>query len=159
MPKITRILCPIDFSEESRHAIDHATAMARWYNASLTGLHVQSPMFMPDPGRSAPEDVLERLRTETLACFVGAGAIGVGLDIIVDIGGAARQILARAAALPADVIVMGTHGASGFEHLVLGSVTEKVLRKASCPGTDRATSRPSDVAASLQEPAVRGGFL
>jgi nucleotide-binding universal stress UspA family protein len=45
----------------------------------------------------------------------------------------AKSILERAASLPADLIVMGTHGASGFERLMLGSVTEKVLRKATCP--------------------------
>ena len=43
------------------------------------------------------------------------------------------MILDRAASLPADLIVMGTHGAGGFQHLVLGSVTEKVLRQAACP--------------------------
>ena len=130
MTAITRILCPVDFSEESRHAIDYATAIARWYNASLTGLYVYSPMFTPDPG--SPEDELKRLHAETLACFTGA-AVGVSLEVIVDVGRPAHQILARAAALPADLIVMGTHGASGFEHLVLGSVTEKILRKAPCP--------------------------
>ena len=90
-------------------------------------------MFMTDPGLASPEDELKRLQAETLACFEGAGAVGVGLDVIVDVGRPAHQILAHAAALPADLIVMGTHGSSGFEHLVLGSVTEKVLRKAPCP--------------------------
>jgi len=46
-------------------------------------------------------------------------------------GQPAEEILKAASALPADVIVMGTHGAGGFEHLILGSVAEKVLRKAS----------------------------
>jgi nucleotide-binding universal stress UspA family protein len=48
-------------------------------------------------------------------------------------GDAASEILDRAAAMPSDLIVMGTHGRSGFERLVLGSVTEKVIRKATCP--------------------------
>ena len=52
---------------------------------------------------------------------------------MVESGYPVRHILARAAALPADLVVMGTHGRSGFERLVLGSVTEKVLRKAPCP--------------------------
>jgi nucleotide-binding universal stress UspA family protein len=55
------------------------------------------------------------------------------LEILIDLGQPASQILERAASLPADLIVMGTHGTSGFEHLVLGSVTEKVLRRARCP--------------------------
>jgi nucleotide-binding universal stress UspA family protein len=49
------------------------------------------------------------------------------------VGSPAALILDRAAALPADLIVMGTHGTSGFQHLMLGSVTERVLRKAVCP--------------------------
>jgi nucleotide-binding universal stress UspA family protein len=49
------------------------------------------------------------------------------------VGRPAGEILKAAAVLPADLIVMGTHGASGFERLVLGSVTEKVLRQATCP--------------------------
>ena len=52
---------------------------------------------------------------------------------MVNVGQPAREILDCAATLPADLIVMGTHGHSGFEHLLLGSVTEKVLRKATCP--------------------------
>jgi nucleotide-binding universal stress UspA family protein len=58
---------------------------------------------------------------------------GIGLDILIDIGQPASHILGRAKSLPADMIVMGTHGTSGFQHLVLGSVTERVLRKATCP--------------------------
>jgi nucleotide-binding universal stress UspA family protein len=133
MTSIARILCPIDFSEESAHAVDHAIAMARWYNASLTGLHVYDPSFVPGPGLEGPEAELKRLEDDTRASFVGAGATGVGLEILVDVGRPAHQILARASAMPADLIVMGTHGTSGFEHLVLGSVTERVLRKAPCP--------------------------
>jgi nucleotide-binding universal stress UspA family protein len=135
---IQRILCPVDFSEVSRHAIDHAVAIARWYKASITALHVCSPMFMPVPGLAAPdqretEAERERVHAEALACFESARASGVAVDVLIVIGPAAREILDRAAALPANLIVMGTHGTSGFEHLVLGSVTEKVLRKAPCP--------------------------
>jgi nucleotide-binding universal stress UspA family protein len=138
MAMIKRILCPVDFSEASRHAIDHAAAIARWYQASISALHVYHPMFMPVPGLPTPEtrvteDELNRVRAEALTCVESARASGVDMDVLIDIGQPARQILGRAAALPADLIVMGTHGTSGFEHLILGSVTEKVLRRASCP--------------------------
>jgi nucleotide-binding universal stress UspA family protein len=138
MVPIKQILCPVDFSGASRHAIDHAVAMARWYQGSITALHVYNPMFMPVPGLPLPEErvteaELQRVHAETLACFESASAIGVGVDVLIDTGQPAGRILDRAAALPADLIVMGTHGASGFEHLILGSVTEKVLRKAPCP--------------------------
>jgi nucleotide-binding universal stress UspA family protein len=135
MLPIQRILCPIDFSEASRHAIDHATAIAGWYKASLIGLHVDRSMLMHVPGFARPvtEEELKRLHAETFARFETARGTGVDVDVLIDTGQPAHQILDRAASLPANLIVMGTHGASGFEHLVLGSVTEKVLRKAPCP--------------------------
>ena len=55
------------------------------------------------------------------------------VDVIVETGQPVTRILERAAADKADVLVMGTHGTSGFEHFVLGSATEKILRKATCP--------------------------
>jgi nucleotide-binding universal stress UspA family protein len=54
-------------------------------------------------------------------------------ELHVEDGPIAAEILKKASTMPADVIVMGTHGAGGFEHLMLGSVAEKVLRKATCP--------------------------
>jgi nucleotide-binding universal stress UspA family protein len=137
MVTIQRILCPVDFSETSQHAIDHALAIARWYKASIAALHVHSPAFEPLTVQTSDDGVadadLTRVRAETAALFEGARADGISVDVLVDVGQPARQILDRAASLPADLIVMGTHGASGFEHLLLGSVTEKVLRKAPCP--------------------------
>ena len=138
MAPITRILCPIDFSEASQHAIEHAIVIARWYKASITALHVYNPAFTPIPGlppleSRVPEPELTRVRAETSKCFERAIASGVGLDVVVDVGQPAARILVRSVDAHSDLIVMGTHGASGFEHLLLGSVTEKVLRKARCP--------------------------
>lgn len=138
MPGVSRILCPIDFSDPSAHAIEQAVALARWYRARLTALHVYSPIFMPVPGLPAPADrvgaeELERVRLQIEACVEAAGPADVAVDAIVDVGQPARQILDCARRLPADLVVMGTHGAGGFEHLVLGSVTEKVLRRSNCP--------------------------
>ena len=137
MASIRRILCPIDFSAASQHAIEHALAMARWYGARVTALHVYDPVFMAVPGLPAPEQrvpqaEIHRVSTETAACVVRAGAEGVPVDVVVGVGHPAHEILHRSVALGADLIVMGTHGTSGFAHLVLGSVTEKVLRKAPC---------------------------
>jgi nucleotide-binding universal stress UspA family protein len=138
MTHIKRLLCPVDFSSASQHAIAHAVAIARWYHASITGLHVYSPMFMPVPGLPAPEDrvpdvELKRVESETVALFEAAHTEGIPLDVRVEVGRPAAHILDRAAALGVDMIIMGTHGASGFEHLVLGSVTEQVLRRSVCP--------------------------
>ena len=138
MSPITHVLSPIDFSETSRHAVDQAVAIARWYHARLTALHVYPVMFMPVPALPAPQDrvpesELKRVRGDAAAFLEDADTAGLNADVVVRVGQAARQILESAAALPADLIVMGTHGAGGFERLVLGSVTEKVLRKATCP--------------------------
>jgi len=136
--RISRILCPVDFSETSRHALDQAAAIAGWYRAQLTVLHVYTPMFMPAPtlpmpGARVAGSELERVR-EDVRTFVDASTGGGGdADEVVDVGRASARILERAVTLPADLIVMGTHGAGGFEHLILGSVTERVLRKAGCP--------------------------
>lgn len=137
---IERILCPIDFSEASAHAIDQAVAVAGWYKARITALHVCSPMFLSVPGLdiSGPGEATNALKTEglrnqTAAHCEAATTAGIGLDILIDIGQPASHILERANSLPADLIVMGTHGTGGVLHLVLGSVTERVLRKATCP--------------------------
>jgi nucleotide-binding universal stress UspA family protein len=139
MSDIKRILCPVDLSEAAAHAAEHAVALAGWYKARITALHVYNPLFMPVPGLPLPEDrvipavEMQLVQGETAQCFRRATEAGIGLDVVIDVGQAVPEILARATSLPADLIVMGTHGASGFEHLMLGSVTEKVLRKSPCP--------------------------
>jgi nucleotide-binding universal stress UspA family protein len=134
------VLCPTDFSDASAHAVEWAVVMAGHYRARLTALHVASPILMgvPGPAPAMPvepmgEGELEQLRKTVTAEFVAASADQGRLNVLVDVGHPIARILERAERLPADLIVMGTHGASGFEHLVLGSVTEKVLRKARCP--------------------------
>ena len=133
---LARVLCPTDFSEASEHAIDHALALASRYHARIAALHVVEVPVVTEfgMGGGAPIDeaVVERLRARIAACF-SAAAAGLPVDIHVEVGQPVRRILEDAVALSADLIVIGTHGASGFEHLMLGSVTEKVLRKAPCP--------------------------
>lgn len=141
MIEIRRILCPIDFSEFSRRALDHAVAIARWYNASVTAVHVDAAIeivgYGPAPMLGIPATWAITDRTALLADlkrFVDAAAApGVTIETVLREGPAAAEILRQATALNADLIIMGTHGASGFERLMLGSVTEKVLRKATCP--------------------------
>ena len=139
MVKIDRIVCPVDFSDFSRRALDYAVALARWYGARLTVLHVHhapfsaatqlAPLAPVEPVVVTPID-LEQIRSR-IAAFTPAEAQAlVPVEPKAAEGDPAREILAEAAS--ADVIVMGTHGRSGFERLVLGSVTEKVLRKATC---------------------------
>jgi nucleotide-binding universal stress UspA family protein len=139
MVSITRILCPVDYSEFSRHALDCAVGVARWYDAALTALHVVPPITtsLPASGEGlypalvfSPED-LQQFRDE-LNVFVGAPDVRA-LDTQVVQGTATAEVLRLATDLPADLVVMGTHGRSGFERLMLGSVTERVLRRSPCP--------------------------
>ena len=131
--KLARVLCPTDFSEASAHAIDHAVVLASRYHARIAALHVVGEPVTEFGETPIDDATIERLRTRTAGCFSEAASAGVGLDTYVEVGPPARRILDRAVTLPADLIVIGTHGATGFEHFVLGSVTEKVLRKAPCP--------------------------
>lgn len=131
-----RILCPVDFSDGSRHALDHAVAIARWYGGTVAAVHVVHPIPYADPLMAGaiifmPED-LDRTRQE-LAEFVTDETGTTPIDTAVVQGDATQTILKWAEDPPADLIVMGTHGRRGFERLILGSVTERVLRKASCP--------------------------
>ena len=134
--KVTRILCPVDFSDASRQAIDEAVVVAGFYKSRISALHVLAPLTLAMTGvATTGEDVseLDRLRRLTGHEFAAATARNIAVDVLVDVGQPAGVIVERASSLPADLIVMGTQGAGGFQHLVLGSVTEKVLRKATCP--------------------------
>lgn len=139
MLTLKRILCPIDFSESSRRALHFAKVLSSWYEAPLTVLHVcvDLPVYevaSPFGHTAAATAVLERQqladRRIAVRRFVGDETVAV----IVREGADARgEILKEAAACGASLIVMGTHGRSGLEHMLLGSIAEKVLRKAPCP--------------------------
>lgn len=139
MIAINHILCPVDFSDASRHALHHAAALAKWYRAELTLLHVHQAIAVPaGPPEVMPVMVMTPAQQgQLVAALRNVVATEVGDHILTHVrvieGSAAREILECAETRAADLIVMGTHGATGFERLVLGSVTEKVLRKALCP--------------------------
>ena len=141
MIEIRRILCPVDFSDHSRRALDHAIAIARWYEATVTVLRVFSPAPVATfgPGPVVLEPIVltsvdrDQLLADTKAFAETESAPGITIEALVREGNAAEEILEQATSMKADLLVIGTHGRSGFERLVLGSVTEKVLRKANCP--------------------------
>lgn len=139
--EIRHILCPIDFSDYSRRALDHALAIARWYESTVTVLHVFSPVpavaLSPGPVIFEPTVFTpvarEKLVTETKAFIDKEAARGITIEAVVRAGTPAAGIVDEALSLNADLLVMGTHGRSGFDRLLLGAVAERVLRKASCP--------------------------
>jgi nucleotide-binding universal stress UspA family protein len=140
MIQIERVLCPVDLSELSRWALDHAIAIAAWYEARLEVLYVAETLH-PYPGTdpTAPAWIVLRpelhgpLRSEVERFAGPALEAGLATHVEVREGFVVSTILEEAAHHDADLVVMGTHGRGGFERWVLGSVTEKVLRKAACP--------------------------
>lgn len=146
MIEIKSILCPVDFSEFSRHALAHAVVIARWYEATVTVFHayaaVPPPVLFssnlgPVPAEPIPSPPAHEIREAMLGDLKrfadSASTAGAQVRFEARPGSAVRAILDEAESLHADFIVLGTHGRGGLDRLVLGSVTEKVLRKASCP--------------------------
>ena len=145
MKAFKSILCPVDFSEFSRRALDHALAVARCYGATVTALHVATPlptgvnvpaylgaevavpMALPATDRAVLREQVQRLADAERAPGV---PVNVAVEEAPDVH---REILVQAERLGSDLIVLGTHGRSGFERLFLGSTAERVLRKARCP--------------------------
>ena len=141
MIEIRRILCPVDFSECSRRAVDHAMAIARWYGSSVTAVHVfPLPQVAASPSGPILMDPIlltaaarDQLMADMKRLLDVERAPGIVTDVVLREGAAASEILEQAATMKADLVVMGTHGRSGVDRLLLGSVTEKVLRKVRCP--------------------------
>ena len=139
MLTLTRILCPTDFSDISTRAEAYATALASRYDAELHLMHVDPPTPVMSPYGEIPVDIRlfeeqrEQAEKDLAAARERARAVGVAADASVRGGQPAREILAMADEIHADLVVLGTHGRGGVEHLLLGSVAEKVMRKASCP--------------------------
>jgi nucleotide-binding universal stress UspA family protein len=143
MITIRRILCPVDFSRFSLHAFEQAVELAREFGAEVTALHASAvapvtslaPIGAPivlEPARLTSDErqaITRRLRDFTDE--VGAGHLTIQTTLHEQEPVAA--IIDIALTWPADLIVMGTHGRAGFDRLLLGSVAERVLRKAPCP--------------------------
>ena len=153
MSAFQNILSPIDFSPFARRALDHALALARVEGSRLTVLYVapsvstvvaaiESPFLLPT---LYAQDDLDRFRDDVRR-FVEESATDVPVVCEVVEGHPAQVIAALAADRGADLVVMGTHGRTGFDRLVLGSVTERVLRQAPC--SVLVVTRPRDAAAA-----------
>ena len=134
MIRMTHVLCPVDFSDTSQHALDHAGAIASWYDARLTVLYV----FANVPTMDVPPLVLEDADRARLIASLKEMARRVPDTVprefrVEEAESVHEEVLAQIVATHADLLVLGTHGRSGFQHLFLGSVTEKVIRQAPCP--------------------------
>ena len=144
MLRLKKILVPVDYSDCSRVAMEYALFLAERFDAEIEVLHVvetppdgeEHTVVRPDTGE---EQLLSELlmqqavkaETEFLAPFVRDATIPIERSLLK--GRPGKVVVEAATDRGADLIVMGTHGRSGFERLIMGSVTERVLRSAHCP--------------------------
>ena len=147
MLPITRILCPTDFSEPSYEALKYGVELASHFGAEICLVYVMQEVPRPTWALQlySDPDVYEMEITEYEQALHG-NALRKANEVIdqrlpkdaksraiVAQGDTAAEIARIAEEEHADLIVIATHGMTGWRHLVFGSVTEKVLRLAGCP--------------------------
>jgi universal stress protein A len=137
---VQRILCPVDFSNESVYALRYAAMLASHFEGELLIVHAVEPLpypveFGPLPAlfTDAEPVLLERSREQLEALRKKEFPDAIAARTLVEVGVAEHAICECAKRESADMIVLSTHGRSGLSHLLLGSVAERVLRFAHCP--------------------------
>lgn len=142
--KYQRILIAADDSECSKKALQHGYELARLMDSSVALIHViepaspanygadplmgQQPLIIPET-TEIQEENSKKLLDEISTGFGDVKEVFTFSRI----GTPKQEILAVANEWSADLIIMGTHGRTGFDHFISGSVSESVIRKASCP--------------------------
>jgi len=135
---VQRFLVPVDFSEHANQALDYAISLAGKLDARLTLLHVlQSlPLGAVDMGVTIYtyiQDLEAEIMNSMNAYLERVTTAGLEGEIAVVHGVPFHEIIETAKTQQADLIIMGTHGRTGLQHVLLGSVAEKVVRLAPCP--------------------------
>jgi nucleotide-binding universal stress UspA family protein len=155
--EIRRILCPVDFSQFSSSVLAYAAAFARLFGSEVTVLHVFATAVPPASSETYPAWMLQvpearkSIADELRQLLAPLSSAGVTARTQTAEGNAAAEIVRHAAEHDFDLIVMGTHGRSGFDRLTLGSVAEKVLRKSPCP----VLTIPADAPRAAKDVPVR----
>ena len=135
---VKRILVPIDFSDCSKKALQYALPLAKEHEAALTLLYVVPPAYgageyggidyaqLEGSMKEGGEKELAKLAVDEVHGEVSA-------DALVRVGSPSQEIIETARSLPADLIVISTHGRTGLKHVFLGSVAERIVQRAPCP--------------------------
>lgn len=137
--RIGSILVPVDFSEHAAAALSHARHLAAAAGARLDVLHVLESIAYPDAylafgGPSPAEEAsADAVREELERMVAGAPGPDVPLELHVAAGRPSAEIATFAEDRGTDLLVIASHGLTGLERVLLGSVTERVIRRSSCP--------------------------
>jgi len=150
---VKKILVPTDFSDASGEAVTTAIAFARAFSARITLIHVfvEPTYVLPPPVEMAtfPFDITEILAKVQASLENEVRRVeqaGIPIEGETISGRAAPEIVSYAKKIGADLIVMGTHGRSGFQHALLGSVAERVVHHSHCPVLVVPAPRPASAA-------------
>jgi nucleotide-binding universal stress UspA family protein len=158
---ITKILVPVDFSPHAERAFQYAMALAQRSGARLELLHVMEDPFVTGAWSLETyvpnvvellQELVDGAERRLTTMKQSATARGVATEIAVITGGRpAHTIVEFAEQGGFDLIVMGTHGRTGVAHVVIGSVAERVVRRAPCPVL---TLRAEEAAATRKKSAA-----
>jgi universal stress protein A len=160
---IKRILIPVDFSDDSLRALAYAREFAKPFGAELCVLYVVEPIYYATPAdmyATSPNiamliDEQRRVGAQQLARInADLKRKGARVRTLQKTGSAAQCIVDTSKSVKADLIIMGTHGRTGFAHMLMGSVAEKVVRTAGCPVLT--VRREAAKKAARKKPAKRG---
>ncbi len=140
MKPFGKILTAIDFSENSEYAFDYALTLAKQFDGELTIMHViNEPVdlrgfYVPHISFEQLEKEIEEGANKMMEKFCGTrlGDFTKFTTTIVS-GIPYEEIIRKAEEIGASLIVVGTHGRTGLDHLIFGSTAERVVRSASCP--------------------------
>jgi nucleotide-binding universal stress UspA family protein len=137
--RFKKILAPVDFSEASKNGLNFAVRCAEQFGAELTLLYVLEPVpaatFVAIPGANAFSEIDFAGAEKNLRSFAASARNGhiENPGWKVRVGIPAHEIVEMAKETDADLIVIATHGFTGWKHFCIGSTAERVVRAAPCP--------------------------
>jgi len=141
MIRLTKLLVPTDFSEDSEQAARYAVELAKRFQAEIHCIHVvdipadllsTSDYYMTGPSEAFLDQIREESK-KNLEAFAKKNLEGVGVRTAFLEGSPFVEIIRYAHNQEIDLVVIATHGRTGLRHVLFGSVAEKVVRKAPCP--------------------------
>jgi len=139
MASVKKILCAVDFSESSPQVAEYAATLAAATKAEILCVYI-APSLAEYVGFNVPQAALDTFVGDVVTsagaamdAFVAANFKGLPAKGVVLAGYPAEEILAASEEHHADMIVMGTHGRTGIDRIIFGSVAEKVVKAATCP--------------------------